>query len=64
MPLDETHRSLAMTQIVAALLSRNPGAARQDNETLAHEAREILRAIETEAALPQAQVHDPPHPRQ
>jgi hypothetical protein len=31
---------------------------------LAHEAREILRAIETEAALPQAQVHDSPHPRQ
>jgi hypothetical protein len=31
---------------------------------LAHEAREILRAIETEAALPQAQVHDSRHPRQ
>jgi hypothetical protein len=63
MALDENQRSLAMTQIVAVLLSRNPGA-RQDNEALAHEAREILRAIETEAALPKAQVHDSPHARQ
>ena len=58
MPLDETQRSLAMAQIVAALLSRNPGAARQYNETLAREARELLRAIEKEAALSTAQVHD------
>jgi hypothetical protein len=64
MPLDETQRSLAMTQIAAALLSRNPGAARQDSETLAREAGELLRAIENEAALPQAHVHDSPHARQ
>jgi hypothetical protein len=64
MPLDETQRSLAMAQIVAALLSRNPGAARHDNEALAREARELLRAIENEAALSEAQVHDSPHARQ
>jgi Zn-dependent M32 family carboxypeptidase len=67
MPLDETQRSLAMAQIVAGLLSR-AGARRQDNETLAHEARELLRAIEEEAALPKAIVKEPrrrdsPHPR-
>ena len=64
MPLDETQRSLAMAQIVGALLSRNPGAARQDNETLAREAHELLHAIENEAALSKDQVHDSPHARQ
>jgi hypothetical protein len=63
MALDENQRSLAMAQIVAGLLSRNPGA-RQDNETLAREARELLSAIETEAAIPKAHVHDSAHPRQ
>jgi hypothetical protein len=65
MPLDENQRSLAMAQIVSGLLSRS-GARRQDNETLAHEARELLRAIETEAALPKDQIkhHDIPHARQ
>jgi hypothetical protein len=65
MPLDENQRSLAMAQIVAGLLSRS-GARRQDNETLAHEAREILGAIEAEAALPKDQVkhHDTTHARQ
>jgi hypothetical protein len=63
MPLNETQRSLAMAQIVAGLLSSKPGA-RQDNETLAREARELLRAIETEAALPKTHVHDTPHARQ
>jgi len=67
MPLDENQRSLAMVQIVVGLLSR-ADARRQDNETLAHEARELLRAIEEEAALPKAIVKKPPrrdtpHPR-
>jgi hypothetical protein len=65
MPLDENQRSLAMAQIVTGLLSRS-GARRQDNEALAHEARELLGAIEAEAALPKDQVkhHDAPHGRQ
>jgi hypothetical protein len=64
MPLDETQRSLAMAQIVAGLLSRS-GARRQDNETLAHEARELLHAIEDEAALPKEKIRrrDTPHTR-
>jgi hypothetical protein len=55
MPLNETQRSLAMAQIVTGLLSRS-GARRLDNETLAHEARELLVAIETEAALPKQKI--------
>lgn len=55
MPLDETQRSLAMVQIVVGLLSR-AGARRQDNETLAHEARALLVGIEEEAALPKQKI--------
>jgi hypothetical protein len=65
MPLDENQRSLAMAQIVTGLLSRS-GARRPDNETLAREARELLHAIEAEAALPKDEIkhHDTPHARQ
>jgi hypothetical protein len=62
MPLDEKQRSIAMVQIVTGLLARTPGG-RQDSKTLAREARELLQAIENEAALP-AQVHDSPRARQ
>ena len=62
MPLDETQRSLAMVQIVVGLLSR-AGARRQDNETLAHEARELLHAIEAEAALPKQKIRRRDTPR-